>query len=343
MPSVAVDTDLGPRLPDQADTAWSGSRAALPLTLTIARRLAASLLVLLTVSFVVFSFIHLAPGGPEQALAGRLNSTPEVLHAIRVRYGLDQPFLTQYWTFLKHAATLDFGQSIQTRQAVLPEVIARLGVTGPLVLLSFVLTVIVGGGLGVLAAYRRGTTVDRAAVSVAVLAASMPAFVTSIVLLYVVSLELGVLPSSGAGSGVFDRFEHLILPALTMTIGASAAMLKLTRTIIAKVLEEDHVAFAYARGLSTWKVFRTHVLRNAGGQLVAVGGVLLVSLLVTTTVVETVFGLRGIGAYLVQAVEVEDLPVVQCISILTTLLIILVNLGTDALNWAIDPRSHRAD
>lgn len=311
--------------------------------LTVLHRLATSLLVLIAASFAVFMFIQLAPGGPEQALVGRLNATPELLHAVQVRYGLDEPLLAQYWLFLKHAAVLDFGQSIQTQQSVLPQVLERFAVTGPLVLMSFLITLTVGIALGALAAYRRGTGAERFVVTLSIFGASMPAFAIGVVLLYVVSLELGLLPSFGAGEGFVDRLEHLLLPAITMAIGATAAMLKLSREAVANVLREDHITFAYARGLSAATVLRTHVLRNAAGQLVTASGVLLISLLTTTTVVETVFGLRGVGAYLVQAVESEDIPVVQCIAVLTTMLIIAINLLTDAAHHLLDPRPQAAN
>jgi peptide/nickel transport system permease protein len=303
----------------------------------VGRRLIAALGVLLVVSAITFLFIHLAPGGPEESLAGRF-ATPQQVAAIRAHYGLDDSLIVQYWRFLKGAVQFDFGTSLLTREPVGQAIGHRLDVTVPLLLVSFLLTVTIGMVLGVIASYRRDGFLDRSVMNLALVGASAPAFAVALVLLYVFGAKLGWLPVSGEGVGFAERVEHLILPIATLTIGGVAAMLKITRTRVGEVLQEDHVTFARARGLRPAVILRRSVLRNAGIQILTQVGAILLAMLGGTILVEVTFGLNGVGALLVEAISARDIPLVQAVTLLIAVVIVGVNLIVDLAYLALDPR-----
>lgn len=307
------------------------------ITVYVLRRLAAAVAILAVVSAIVFLFIHLAPGGPEQSVAGRF-ATPAQLASIRRQYGLDDPLPVQYLRYVGHAVRFQLGDSIVTREPVAEAIAQRMRVTAPLVLVSFALIVAIGVGLGALAAYRRGRPLDRAVVGFSLVGASAPAFATAIVLLLVFGVKLGWLPVFGDGDGLADRARHLVLPIATLTIGGVAAMLKITRTRVEQVLQEDHVTFARARGLRPRTILTRSVLRHAGIQVVTQSGAILLALIAGAILVEVAFGLDGVGALFVQAISARDIPLVQAVSLLITAFIVLVNLGVDVVYFAIDPR-----
>lgn len=308
-----------------------------PLLTFIARRLAAALAILVVVSALTFELIHLAPGGAEDVLAGQF-ATPARLEAIRQRYGLDDPLVVQYGRFVRDAVHGDFGASLITREPVLTAIKDRLGVTAPLVLASFLLTVVLGTALGVVSAYRKGRPVDRLMVGVSTAGASSPLFATATILLYVFGVELGLLPTFGEGDGLSERVSHLVLPVATLTLFGVAGMLKITRTRVAEVLEEDYVTFARSRALSSRYVVLSVVLRNAGIMVVTQSAVILLALVGGEILVESVFNLNGLGALFVRAVSQRDVALVQGIILLLTAFIVLVNLLVDLLYFALDPR-----
>jgi peptide/nickel transport system permease protein len=303
----------------------------------VLRRLAAAAAVLVVVSALTFSFIHLAPGGPEQTIGGRF-ATPEQLASIRAAYQLDDPLPVQYLRFFGGAVRLDFGNSLTTRQPVDEAIAQRMQVTAPLVLVSFALIVLGGTALGTLAAYRRGSALDRALVGFAVAGAGAPAFAMAMILIFVFGVKLGWFPTFGEGETLSERAEHLVLPIATLTITGVAAMLKITRARVADVLQEDHVTFAQARGLSRRYVVGRSVLRNAGIQIVTQSGALLLALVAGAILVEVTFGLEGVGALFVQAISTRDIPLIQAVSLLITAFIVTVNLVVDMLYFALDPR-----
>lgn len=303
----------------------------------VARRLLGALLVLAVVSWVIFLFIHVAPGGPEQTIGGRL-ATPAQLEDIRERYGLDDPLTTQYARFVASAVQLDFGSSFTTRQPVTEAVSRGLQVTAPLLLVSFLLIVVIGTVLGTLAAYRAGSRTDRALVGFAVAGASAPAFATAMILLYVFAVELAWLPAFGNGEGFVDRARHLVIPVVTLTVVGAASMLKITRARVAHVLGEDHVTFARARGHSTWHTLTRSVLRNSGVQIATMAGVVMLELIAGCIVVEIALSLNGAGALLVSAVSTRDIPLVQGLTLLITVFILAVNILVDLFYFVIDPR-----
>jgi peptide/nickel transport system permease protein len=308
------------------------------LALYVGRRVVALVLLVVVISFVVFSLLYLAPGSPEQVLLGARPSTPETIDAIREEYHLNDPFLVQYGKWARDAVRFDFGRSIRTNEPVLDGIAARFKLTLQLGGLAFLLTMLLGVPLGVLAAVRSRTAIDRGIVSLSIVGVSAPAFATGILLLYVFAVELGWFPVFGEGSGVVDRLRHLALPALALALTGMGLVLKLTRTAVIGSLEQDYVTFARARGISRRRVLTGYALRNALVPIITAAGLLLAYMLAGTVLVEVTFALPGVGSLLVDSVRTLDVPMVQALAILIATLVVVVNLLADLVYVAVDPR-----
>lgn len=305
----------------------------------VGRRLAGLALLLCIISFGVFSLVHLVPGSAEQVLiSGRRPPSPERVEAIRERYRLDESFWDQYTHWVAGAAVGDFGLSIRTGEPVARALRERAAPTLFLGVYAWILVVSVGIPLGVLAAVKKRTAIDRAAVAMSVAGVSAPAFVTGIFLLYIFAVVLGWFPAFGQGSGFAGRLQHLTLPALALALTGIAPVLRFTRTGMLETLEQDYIVFARARGLSRARVLFGYGLRNALIPVITAGGLLLGILLTGAVLVEVTFSIPGLGNLLIEAVNFHDIPVVQGVAMMTATLVIMVNLATDVLYMFIDPR-----
>lgn len=304
----------------------------------VGRRLATLVALLLAVSFLVFTLLYIAPGSAEQVLLGEQLSTPELRAAIREKFNLDEPFMTQYWLWLRDAVQLDFGESIRNGSSVAASLEARTGLTVFLGIYAFVIAVGLGVPLGILAAVRSRSTLDRGIVGSSVLLVSSPSFVTGVFLLYVFAVALGWFPTFGPGEGFLDRLWHLTLPAIALAAGVMALIVRLTRAAMVDVLDQDYVSFARARGVPHRRVIVQHALRNALVPVVTAAGLVLTVLLSGTVLIETTFALEGLGSLFVESVEFKDLPMLQGLTIVIAVLIVVVNLGVDIVYSAIDPR-----
>jgi len=304
----------------------------------ILRRLAVALPLLLIISFGVFALIHLAPGDPARALLGSRPSDPATLAAIREQYHLNDPFFVQYGIWLWHALQGDFGRSIQGGQLVMSAIRQRLGVTIYLGIVSAIIVLGLGILLGMIAAFRRGSRLDRAVVMVGVLGISSPSFVTGIFLLYLFGVVLGWFPTFGAGRGVLDRFWHLTLPSFALALSVMAITVKITRASMIEELDKDYVTFARARGLSVARITLAYVLRNALIPVVTAAGLIIVGLVANAIYVEVTFALPGLGSLTVDAVQKRDIPMIQGATVLLSAFIVLLNLLIDVLYTLIDPR-----
>lgn len=308
------------------------------LSAFVARRVGIGAALLLVLSFVIFSLIYIAPGSPEQALLGTRPTSPELLAQLRAQFHLDRSFAAQYWLWLRDALQLDFGSSIENGRSVTSIIGARLGVTLFLSAYAFVVAIGAGIPLGVWAAVRARSAVDRGVVGLAVLGISTPAFVTGVVLLYLFAVQLGWFPAYGAGSGFADRLWHLTLPAVALALTAMAIVVKVTRTSVAAVLELDYVGFALARGVPWRRVLVRYALRNALLPILTAAGTVVALVLTGTILVETTFSLPGLGTLLIDAVERKDLPLLQGVVLLLAAMIVLLNLLVDVLYTLVDPR-----
>jgi peptide/nickel transport system permease protein len=292
---------------------------------------------LLVASFVIFAAIYLAPGNPIAALSGGRSIPPESVKVLEARYHLDQPFLVQYWYWLTNALHGNLGISITLRENVSDLIASRISTTAGLVLYSSILIIAIGVGLGIASGLRPGI-LDTSVLVVTAISASLPAFVAAIVLILVFAVQLQWFPSLGNGVGFFDQVKHLTLPAVALAISSLAIVARVTRAAIREEARREHVQTAVSRGIPTAQLIRRHVLRNAAIPITTISGITVASLIAVAAVVEVVFGLAGLGAYLVQSAQSKDLAVVQGISLLLVTAFVAVNVLVDVLYAVLDPR-----
>ena len=301
-------------------------------------RLAVAAPLLLIISFGVFALVHLAPGDPVRALLGTRPSDPETLATLRERYHLNDPFIVQYGKWLWQVLQGDLGRSINGNRRVLSAISERASVTLVLSLISTLIVLVVGILLGVVAALKRGTRLDRAMVMFGVFGISSPAFVTGIFLLYVFGVVLGWFPTFGPGRGFVDRLWHLTLPAVALALSVMAIVVKITRAAMIEELDKDYVVFARARGMTERRIIFAYLLRNALIPVVTAAGIIVVGLLASAIYVEVTFALPGLGSLIVDAVQKRDIPLIQGTTLVFACFVVLVNLVVDVIYALIDPR-----
>ena len=286
------------------------------------------------VATLVFAALRLSGDPAATMLPG--DASVDELVALRRQLGLDRPLWLQYLAFLGGALTGDFGTSFRHQQPALPLVLERLPATLELAGAALVLAIALALPLGILAAVYRGRLVDVAAMAFAVVGQATPYFWMGIMLILVVSVELGWLPTSGRG-GV----ERLILPAITLGTHFAASLARLTRTSMLEVFGQQFVTTARAKGLSEWSVVLGHTLKNAAVPVITLIGLQFGTLLGGAVVTETIFAWPGVGRLAVQSVFVRDYPVVQAGVFVLALTFVAINLVVDLLYGVLDPRIRR--
>ena len=304
----------------------------------VLRRLVVLAILLVLISFVTFSLLYISPGNLIDILLGARPHTPATVRALTNEYHLNKPFMVQYWLWAQQAGQLKFGTSITTSLPVTSEIGARLGLTLYLGIYSFVLTMVFGVGLGVASALRRGSFIDRGLTGGVMLGLSTPAFVASVALLYVFAIQVHWFPAYGVGTGFFDEFWHLTLPAVALAVTTVAYVVRHTRAAMIGTLDQDYVVFARARGLSSRRVLYVYLLRNALIPVITISGVILSSLIVGVVLVEVAFSLPGLGSLLVTAATAKDIPVLQGVVLLFAVVIVVANLLADVVYMLVDPR-----
>jgi peptide/nickel transport system permease protein len=304
----------------------------------VLRRALGAIPLLLVTSFIVFSFLHIAPGSPEKILLGGKNVDAETLQAIRDRYHLDDPFLVQYWHWLQNAVTGDLGESIVLRDTVANVVGPRILPTVELAIYALVIILVFGLALGISAGMKRDSALDTSVSLVTLLGSSVSTYVSGILLIAVFSVALGWFPVFGLGDSGLDRLYHLTLPAIALAIALAALVARTTRSSLGQTLEQEFVETARSRGFSEKRVVGKHAMRNALIPVVTISGLVAGFLISGAVLVEFTFGLNGLGALLIQAVRTKDFAVVQAITLLFTAAFIVINLAVDVLYAAIDPR-----
>jgi peptide/nickel transport system permease protein len=308
----------------------------------LVERLVSAVFVLVGVSFIVFVLSRLVPGDPAQVMLGPL-ATPDELAALRERFGLDQPILVQYGRWLSHVAHGDLGRSIMLHRAVLPEIWERFRATAVLAAGGMLLAFPLGVLVGVVAAIRPGSGLDRLSRLVATLSISMPAFWLGLLLVIGFSVRLGWLPGTGmyspVGQGSLgDLLEHLVLPAITLSLVPLAVVSRLTRSNMLDAMDQDYVRTARAKGASEGRVIARHALSNTLVSLLTVIGLQVGFLLAGAVYVEVVFSWPGIGFMMVNAILTRDFPLVQGGVLLIATSYVVINLATDLLYTCVDPR-----
>jgi len=288
--------------------------------------------VALAILSVVVFILARATGDPLQLILP-MSATPEDYAEARRYLGLDRPYLEQYLSFVGHAVTGDFGMSLRARRPVSELIRQRLPNSLSLAAFAMSVSLAMAFPLGVLAAVKKGTGVDRAAQVIAVLGQSLPTFWVAIVLVEFVAGRLQWLPAAGN-----EGFSSYILPGFTLGWFVVAGMMRLLRSAMLEVLDSEYVKLARVKGVVEGKVVWVHALRNALIPVITFAGIYFAILVTTAIVVETVFAWPGIGRLAYEGISSRDFPVIQAVVLTTAAIVAVVNLGVDCLYAIIDPR-----
>lgn len=306
----------------------------------VLRRLVATIPVMGVVAIAVFALLHVTPGDPAVIIAGDYATTDDIAR-IRARLGLDQPFHAQVAIWLGRIVRGDLGTSIFSGLPVATLIGQRAATTIWLTLFAMLISVGIGVPIGVVAAWRRGSWLDRAVMVFAVSGFSMPTFWLGFILVYVFSISAGWLPVQGyhpIAAGLWPFLSHLILPALTLSVVYMALIARMTRASMLGVLDEDYIRTAFAKGLAPRNVLVRHALKNASLPVVTIIGLGFALLIGGAVVTESVFALPGLGRLTVDAIVRRDYPVIQGVLLVVSGVYVLINLVVDVLYVVLDPR-----
>ncbi len=281
----------------------------------------------------VITFVGERTAGDPTFLLVSPQSTEVQIQQIRHDLGLDKPLPVQYAIFIEHAVQGDFGKSIKYDVPATQLLKERVGATVELALAALLLALVVGIGLGVIAAAFHGTPIDRAATFVGLIGQAMPGFWVGIMLILIFGVRLGWLPVAGRGG-----LSHLVLPTITLSWFSTAAFLRLTRSAMLNVLESDYIKLARLKGVPEWLIVCKHALRNTLITITTYAGLTLATLLGGAVIVETIFAWPGLGSMLTQSLYSHDYPVIQAGVILTSVAFVGANLVVDLLYGVLDPR-----
>jgi len=298
----------------------------------IIARLLSIIPVLLIVSFLVFMMLHLVPGDPVRNMLG-LHAPPAAVEEMTRRLGLDQPLHVQYFDFLSNALRGDFGTSIRTKNPVIEEIAARYPYTLNLAVGATIFATTVGVLFGIISAVHRNKFLDNTLMVLSLLSISTPSFFLALLAILIFSLYLGLFPSIGVYSPT-----HYILPILTLGAQSVGIIARMTRSAMLEVLNQDYIRTAWAKGVSERVIIYSHALKNALIPVLTVVGLRFGGLLAGSALIEQVFGIRGIGRLLIDAVLTRDYPVVQATVLLVSLTFVLINLVVDIMYRVVDPR-----
>jgi peptide/nickel transport system permease protein len=306
----------------------------------VVRRVLATIPVMAVVALFVFSLLYIAPGDPAAVIAGD-QATPEDVEKIRKSLGLDRPFLIRFTEWVWQIARFDLGNSIFTGLPVTQLIAQRIEPTLSLMIVTLILAISVAVPLGVLAAWKAGTWVDRTIMAFAVFGFSVPVFVVGYLLAYVFALELDWLPVQGytpIARGIGPWLENLILPAIALGCVYIALIARITRATMLEVLQQDYIRTAKAKGVGQRGILFLHALKNAAVPIVTVIGIGVALLIGGAVVTESVFAIPGLGRLTVDAILRRDYPVIQGLVLLFSFVYVLVNLAVDLVYTLVDPR-----
>jgi len=312
----------------------------------ILRRIALLVPVLFGVSLVVFILIHMIPGDATLAAIGvNTRITPEQRAVIRKSYGLDDSQPVQYVKWMQHVLKGDLGRSLRTKRPLTTELKLRLPVTFELTLLAAALGALPAIALGVLSAVRRNSWIDYVATIFTLVGVSLPNFLLATLLVLTFSFWLKWLPPIGYVSFSGDPLGNLktmLLPSISLALPLAAVMMRNTRSAVLEVMSQDHVRVARAKGLSSRAVMWRHILKIAAIPILTVGGIQIATLLGGTVIIETIFGMPGVGRYIYESISTRDYPVVQSVTLVMATIFVFVSLIVDILYAVSDPRLRNA-
>ncbi len=296
------------------------------------KRLCSAVFVLFGITTLVFLLIHIVPGDPVEVMLGE-TARPADREALRHALGLDLPVLQQWWQYLSGITHFDLGESLHSRRAVSQLLAERLPATAILSIASMLIAIVIALPLGILAAVYKDSVWDRIAMMTAMFGVSIPNFVMGPLLILIFALWLGWFPVSGK-----EGFASLILPAFTLGTALAAILSRMVRASMLEVIQEDYIRAARARGLSEIRILGLHALRNAALPVITILGMQFGALLAGAVITETIFAWPGIGQLMIESIQKRDYPVVQACVLLISFIYVLVNLLTDFIYTALDPR-----
>jgi peptide/nickel transport system permease protein len=308
----------------------------------VVARLFTALPVLFGVSIVIFTMQKLLPGDAASAILGP-QATEQELTALRTELGLDQPLHVQYWRWFSKVLQGDLGRSIQLRVRITELILPKFMNTLILAAGALVIAVTAGLVIGVLSGTQPNSLFDRIGIVCTIVGASMPGFWVGLLLMYVFALKFRLLPSTGmydlrGDGGVLDLLGHLILPALTSSVVATAIISRLVRSTFLEIMQQDYIKTARAKGLRERRVVYTHALKNALPTFINIVALQMGYLLGGSLFSEVIFSWPGIGFQLYSSIAARDVPVVQACVLLTATVFTLANLASDVLQGAVNPR-----
>ncbi|MGF2618040.1 ABC transporter permease [Rossellomorea vietnamensis] len=305
----------------------------------ISRRFIQLILLLFGISFLVFGSMHLAPGDPAAIIGGPTASDSDIA-AIRDSLGLNDPFLVQYWDYLKNIVQGDFGYSYQTKQSVSEAIAVRFPNTLNLAIASMIVAVVIGVVAGIISALKQNSWLDVTSTVFALGGISIPNFWLGTILILVFAVNLQILPVGGLSAPFWtvEGMKQLILPAITLGTGSAAMIARMSRSSMLEVIRADYIRTARSKGVKEKTVIWIHALKNSMIPVITVIGLNFGFLLGGTIITEQVFAINGVGRLMIDAIAARDFPMVQGSVLLVATLFVLVNLIVDIVYVFIDPR-----
>lgn len=299
----------------------------------VIKRLLFTIPVIFGAIFLVFTIMQLTPGDPGALILG-ITAKPEDIAALNHELGADRPFLVQFIDYMKNLIFhFDFGESYRTGKPVFDSILSRFPTTFWLALWSMILSSIIGIGFGIVSAVKQYSAIDNALTTLAMLLSAMPGFWLGLMLMMLFSLKLGLLPSSG-----IDTWAGYVLPVVTLSLGAAASQMRLTRSTMLETIRMDYIRTAKSKGAPEKIVILKHALKNALLPVITSMGMSFGGSLGGAVIIETVFGLPGVGMLIVDSIRQKDVPMVMAATIFLAVLFCLVMLVVDILYAYIDPR-----
>lgn len=301
----------------------------------ILKRLFYMLIVVIAISFISFALLRLSPGDPAMMMLGD-NATPEMVEAMREKLGLNQPFMTQYFLYVKNLLKGDLGTSILYGYSCREVIFSRLPATATLSFISAIIILIVAIPIGIVAGARQGSFFDFFAIALVVLLQSMSVVWVAILLLLIFSVKLNILPAVGYQG--LAQPKYLVMPVIACGYRTMAMMVRMGRSGMIDVMNEDYIKCTYARGMSKFDVYTKYAFKNALIPITTLYGLQISGMLAGTVVIETVYNIPGIGSILVNAVNHRDYPLVQSSLVVTAIMFAVITLIVDIINTFIDRR-----
>jgi peptide/nickel transport system permease protein len=306
----------------------------------IVRRILATIPFMAVVAIFVFLLLHLSPGDPAAIIAGD-NATTADIARIRAKLGLDDPLYQQFGGWIWHLIHGDLGISIFTNLPVSTLIEQRIGPTVALTISTLLVSIVTAIPMGVLAAWKAGTWIDRAVMVFAVMGFSVPVFVLAYILIYLFAIATNLLPVQGYSSihdGLKPFLSHLVMPSIALGLVYTALIARITRASMLEVLAQDYIRTAHAKGLSNENVLLRHALKNAAVPIATIIGIGIALLISGVVVTETVFAIPGLGRLTVDAILRRDYPIIQGIILIFSGAYVVVNLMVDLSYALLDPR-----